>query len=173
MMALTSRNILASQPQQELSSRSIKFTSINTNSLVALQRRYDLHNYIAENDFDIVLICKTKLNDGHRLQFANYDFIQVNRSSGKGGGVTAILVKNHFDYVTIHTPSSRDNKIIEYTILKIKIAAHNLYVIAIYANNETSNHFTDELNDLFVKLRLQCEENRYIVAGDFNARHTS
>lgn len=126
-----------------------------------------------ENDFNVVLICETKLNDLYWLQFANYDLIKVNRGSRKGSGSTAILDRKNLDYEEIHTHSSRDNKIVEYSIIKLKITTHNLYIVVLYANNNEENHFfIDELENLFVKLNFRAQENFYAIASDFNARLT-
>lgn len=154
---------------------SLKVASINVNSLISLSKRYDLFNFVTENDLDIVLICETKLNNNHRLQFSNYELMRTNRANNKNGGGTAILVKNTLPFELIPTPSSRNNKILEYTIIKIKTISlqSNLYLIALYANNDTNHFFIDELNTLFEKLNLNSPNNFYIIAGDFNARHTA
>lgn len=73
-------------------------------------------------------------------------------------------------------PSSSKNKIIEYTIIKLTTASkkRNLFIVSIYAShrNTTKEAFTNELSELFMKLKLQNPENKYIIAGDMNARHT-
>ncbi|OXU17003.1 hypothetical protein TSAR_006388 [Trichomalopsis sarcophagae] len=46
-------------------------------------------------------------------------------------------------------------------------------MIALYANNKECRTFTDELNLLFHKLNLDAPNDYYIIADDFNARHTA
>ncbi|XP_011314664.1 uncharacterized protein [Fopius arisanus] len=51
----------------------------------------------------------------------------------------------------------------------------HLYVISLYASQRSRNRqdFTNELNQIFSELRLDRSKNFFILAGDFNARHTS
>lgn len=60
----------------------------------------------------------------------------------------------------------------EYTIVETKFSRQNLFIITLYANNDSGRQFTDELNTLFNGLKLHLTDNFYIIAGDFNVRHT-
>lgn len=90
-----------------------------------------------------------------------------------GGGGTAILIRRSIPFTQIFTPSSKNNKITEYTIARIGDDQYNLYFIAIYANNDEDQVFVDEINTLFDVLDLSAAGNYYVIAGDFNARHTA
>lgn len=158
------------EPTQNLGS--IKIASINSNSLVSHSKRFELLNFIEKHDIDIALVSETKLNHRHNLEFANYKMVRNDRTASSKGGGTAILVRNVIPFELVYTPSSANNKILEYSIIKIKTASSFLLIIALYANNEVSHLFTDELDDLFVKLNLHAANNFYVIAGDFNARHT-
>lgn len=48
-----------------------------------------------------------------------------------------------------------------------------LLIITIYAMRDWNNQFIPELKYIFEKLKLENNNNFYIIAGDFNARHTS
>ena len=54
----------------------------------------------------------------------------------------------------------------------IKLQSKKLFIIAAYANNQANKKFINELDYLFNKLNLIDVNNLYVVAGDFNARHT-
>jgi hypothetical protein len=48
-----------------------------------------------------------------------------------------------------------------------------LYIISAYAGRKGNKFFIEELQQIFVHLNLNHHLNYYIIAGDFNARHTS
>ena len=90
-------NCALTQPQHTSRNANIallKILSINTNSLVALNKRYNLLQFISKNNIDIALTCETKLNHRHKIQFANYNIIRTDRSPKSKGGGTAIIIKN-------------------------------------------------------------------------------
>ena len=151
----------------------LKIASINVNSIVTLNKRYDLHTFVETHNFDIILICETKLNNRHKIQFSEYNLIRTDRAANSKGGGTAILIKNNIPYEIIYSPSSKSNEIIEYTIALIKLETKELYLIALYSNNLEKKKFIIELEYLFAKLKLNDADNLYIIAGDFNARHTA
>lgn len=157
----------------EQDSSFLKLASINKNSLFALARRTDSINFAIENDLDISILCKTHLSAKMRLQSPIYDFIRTDRSGGRGGGGTGILIKRIIPFTRLYSPSSRNNGIIEYTIIKIELGRRNLFLVALYANNEANASFLVKLETLFNKLELHSINNYYIIAGDFNARHKS
>ncbi|OXU17002.1 hypothetical protein TSAR_006387 [Trichomalopsis sarcophagae] len=109
----------------------------------------------------------------HVNRLANYDLIRVDRKSSLRGGGTAILINSSIKYEKIFFPSSSNNKILEYAIIKIKSDNHNIFLAALYANNDVNKIFTNEINYLFEKLNIHSPNNYFIMAGDLNARHTS
>lgn len=110
-------------------------------------------------------------NDTHSAAFADDFIVLVADQKAERG--TAVLIKNTIPYERVYTPSSVGNKIIEYFIVKIKIELGWLHIISLLANNEADHSFTSELNTLFTKLDLDSERNFFIIAGDFNARHSA
>ena len=152
----------------------LQIAQINVNSIIANLRRYNLQKFIDNHSPDILLLSETKLNPKYKPYFPNYTILRSDRPSSKRGGGTAILIKENISHERIYTPSSAHNKILEYTIIKIKLN-HNkkLYVISAYANNEDNEIFINEINYLFNKLNLSSHNNYYLLAGDLNARHQS
>uniref|UniRef100_A0ABD2WMY3 Endonuclease/exonuclease/phosphatase domain-containing protein n=1 Tax=Trichogramma kaykai TaxID=54128 RepID=A0ABD2WMY3_9HYME len=139
--------------------------------IVATSKRNDLLYFTENNKFDIVLICENKLKARHKIQFENYNIIRNDRALNNGGG-TAILIKNTIPYETIHHPSSINNTIVEFTIICIKSDHSNLFIVSLYTNNKENHTFIDELDQLTDALKLRRSCNYYIIAGDFNAKHT-
>ena len=151
---------------------SLKIIAINTNSLISLSKRYKLLNFLDTNKPDIALISETKLNKRYKIQFENYDIIRADRLNSQKGGGTAIIINRHFPYQQIFSPSSSNNKIVEYTRIKIQNNNYNLFITSLYVNNLGKRIFIDEIKDLFHKLDLTRGKNYYVMAGDLNARHT-
>ena len=119
------------------------------------------------------MISETKLNKWHKLQFKDYDIVRTDRPGALKGGGSAIMIKNSIQYTQIFTPTSMNNEITEFTIIKIKLKNNfNLYVVSLYANNESSNSFISEINKLFEQLNLSSPNNYYVISGDLNSRHT-
>ena len=151
----------------------LKIASINVNSIVSHSKRLELINFSESYNPDIILMSETKLNSRHQINFKNYEIIRTDRPNSTKGGGTAIMIKNSLSYTQIFTPSSLNNKITEFTIIKIKLKNNqNLYIVSIYANNECENAFINEIIKLFAQLNLSSPNNFYIIAGDLNARNT-
>lgn len=157
----------------ELNHTNLKIISINVNSIVSLQRRNELLIFINRNNPDIVLLNETKLKPFHNIEFKNYNFIRTDRLTNKGGG-TAILTRRSLDYEIISNPSSINNTLLKFTIIKIKLKnGSNLYIISSYATNDNRDIFIAKLNSLCEKLKFFLPENYYLLIGDLNARHNN
>lgn len=138
----------------ELRNNSLKIISINVNSIVTIQRRNELLNFLHINDPDFLLLNETKLKPHHTIALKNYFIIRTDRIIIKGGG-TAILVKRDIEFETITNSSSIKNKLLEFTIIKIKLKNHNnLFIICAYATNDNRDLFITELNTICEKLKL-------------------
>ena len=166
---LTVRDVINGDSPHTLDS--LKIISVNTNSLISLNKREELLNFLNSENPDVALICETKLSARYKLQFLNYELIRTDRLNSQKGGGTAILMKRNIRFEQIFFPSSKNNKALEYTIIKTQTANHNLYIVALYANNLEKKIFIDEINTLFSKLDLIDCRNYFVMAGDLNARH--
>ena len=152
---------------------SLKIASINVNSSISLNKRQDLLSFTNNNNnLDIILLGDTKLSKKLKIQFSQYDLIRIDRNNAHIGEGVARLIKQSIPYTHIYSPSSINNIILEFAIINLKVAYHNLFIIAANANNNASRIFVDEVNLLFNKLKLESPDNYYIIAGDFNSRHT-
>ncbi|KAK2577805.1 hypothetical protein KPH14_000698, partial [Odynerus spinipes] len=117
---------------------------------------------------------ETKLNDRHKIYLNNHQIVRTDRPNTRHGGGTAIAIHNKFSYTTIHHPNSRNNKVIEFTTIKIKINAQkSLLFISLYATQNSTNTFIKELNNLVEDSNLANNNVFYVIAGDFNARNTT
>lgn len=140
---------------------SLKIMSINVDSLVSHPKRFDLATFISDN----------KLNPRYELHFNGFNLIRTDRGATSKGGGTAILNRENLKYEPIFSPSSSNNVILEYTIIKLQLTNKTLYLIAVYANNKDQILYTAELSTLFDKLHLNRDTHFYLLAGNLNSRH--
>ena len=73
--------------------RNLKIIEININSIIKVNRSYELLNFINLQNPDIVLLNETKLKTNHKLFFQYSELILKDRSNASKGGGTAILIK--------------------------------------------------------------------------------
>ncbi|XP_017892292.1 uncharacterized protein LOC108632312 [Ceratina calcarata] len=149
----------------------LKIAAINANSICSNSRRFDLYNFANNFNHDIIFISETKLSARHKISFKNYNFVRSDRPNAVLGGGTAILLKKDIPFELIKQPSSKQNKILEYTIVKITTQSNeHLFLISAYAPSDNRRLFINELDNLFIRLNLASESHFYILAGDLNAR---
>lgn len=159
---------------KKITKKSLKIISINVNSIITNQRRASLLNLINKHNPDITLISETKLNKTHKIQFKNYDIIRTDRYNATQGGGTAILIKKPIAYQHITPKSQQENNKLETTIIKLELKENeNLFIISAYTSHGNNEQFNQDFNNLFKNLQLNQNKNYYIIAGDFNAKHTS
>lgn len=149
----------------------IKVIVANVNSIISNYKRTQLLDFLKKNKPDLMLINETKLNKRHTLFFENYNTVRVDRDAGNGGGGTAILVKKNIKHSQIHINGG--SSILEKSIINIKLKNNNkLYIVSVYAKKGKQSEFIEELNQLFSQLALNNASNYFMIAGDFNAKHT-
>lgn len=151
-----------------------KIAAINTNSIGTIKRRYHLQKFIEVNHLDICLISETKLNPKHKVELSNHHLIRTDIPNSRQGGDTAIAIHKKFKYTTIQHPNSSNNKIIESTVIKIKMNSQITFlIVSIYANHDQTNILMKELNKLADDLKLANDNNYYLIADDLNAKNTN
>ncbi|XP_015437834.1 PREDICTED: uncharacterized protein LOC107192981 [Dufourea novaeangliae] len=157
--------------QTAILNNEIKVAAINVNSIISNSRRLDLLKFLQEYSHDALLISETKLNARYKISFKNYHVLRTDRPNAKQGGGTAIIIKRNIPFERISYPTSMVNEILEYTIIKIILSnSGNLFLVSIYAKFDNRKLFSKELFNLFSNLRLQDDNNYFIIAGDINAR---
>lgn len=146
-------------------------TAINVNSLVTIQKRFDVLDLARATNSDIMLISETKFNAKHQFNPADYNLIRTDRPAAMAGGGTAILIKNNINYEHIRHPSSLSNKLIEYSIVKLHLNNSSLYIISLYATNDGSSAtFINELVELLDGIKANLPSTYYVIAGDPNIK---
>lgn len=154
--------------------RGLKIISLNVNSIITNSRRANLLGFLVRHKPDIVLLCETKLNKYHNLSFAEYSLYRNDRVNATQGGGTAILVKRGIAFRKVEHFDIQSFSCLETTVISLDLGNHKfLKVISAYATENSIRNFSDEFTRLFQILRLNDLDNYYILAGDFNAKHTS
>lgn len=177
-MATTRKSINTrdKNPNTNTQIKSLKIAAINVNSIRTHHRRFELSQFIEKHKLDIALVSETKLHPTHNIKMKDHEIIRTDRQGQNStGGGTAIIIKKNIEYNIINYPNSLKNEILEYTIINIPTHSkkENLYIISIYAShkNTTKTIFINEITELFCKLKLNNPNNKYIIAGDLNARN--
>ena len=136
------------QKMNQIKVKHLKIISINANSLISNQKRYSMLTLINKETPYIVLISETKLNYRHKVQYKNYSIIRHDRPNATQGGGTAILIKKPLKFKTIQNEKITNFKILETTIIKIKINnKENLFISAAYAAYGNQKQFNDEFDN--------------------------
>ena len=149
----------------------IRVAAINTNSLVANYRRLELLQFLDDYNHDVIFVSETKVNHSHKLTIKDYNIIRNDRPNAIQGGDTAILIRKNIQFEECLLPSITPNEILEHSIIKIPITGGNtLILVSAYAKNDNRHLFFEELDKLFINLKLFSCNTFYIIAGDLNAR---
>lgn len=149
----------------------LSIISINVNSIVKNERRYNLTHFIDQHNPDIVLLNETKLNYRHAFTFADYNFFRNDRTDSVNGGGTGIIIKNNFKYKVIRLKNHNKLNTLEYSILKFVIGSMNLFIISAYAAGHNRANFVQDLDIIFDELNLDDDNNFYVLAGDLKGQH--
>lgn len=114
-------------------------------------------------DFDVILLSETWLSPRDNITVKGFDVVRKDRDENIGGGV-AILVSNALKYQRIYNlDNCRGN--IELCAIQLFLADSKLTVVSCYRPP------TDNINESsWVRFLNQFDE-KFIVAGDFNAHH--
>lgn len=151
----------------------LRIIAINVNSIVSLHKRNDLEDFIRRQKPDLLLVSETKLTPKHKMAIQGYTIIRRDRKNAIFGGGTAIIIKQGTVYDTVNVPIIDSFTCLEITGIYIRLPAGNrLYILAGYASNLTDT-FERELDSLCNALDLRNPRNRYVLAGDLNAKHTA
>lgn len=112
----------------------LKIIAINVNSIQHKTRRLELISLLDEVSPDIALLSETKLYLNHVITLEKYYVIRIEGPHSKQRGETAIIISKNIDYEVIGYPTSKDNVLLKYTIVKIKLSTNqhfkNLFIIS-------------------------------------------
>lgn len=141
--------------------RTLKIAVSNANGL--LRHSLELKAFLYSRNIDIMLISETHFTDKNYINIHNYKIYHTLHPDRKAHGGTAVIIKNKLKH---HESSSYQQEHIQATSIAVEDWAGEIIVTAIYSppKHIISKHsYTEFFNTL---------GNRFLVAGDFNAKHT-
>lgn len=152
----------------------LHIVSVNVNSIVRLNRRDYLNDFLRTQKPDIMLVCETKLTPRHRLTFYNYNLVRQDRRNSILGGGTAILIRKNIKFEIAGSPVTRNFKCLESAGIWISLPnSERICIMSLYASQRNSECFIPEWNSLFTELEFDDAKNYYLLAGDLNAKHSN
>jgi hypothetical protein len=137
----------------------INIAQWNANGIANHKQEIEL--FLKSRAIDILLISETHLTSKSNFKVYGYTCHTVNHPDDKPCGGTAILVKNRIRH---HTLPNFQTKYFQYTAIQITETKPGLTIIATYCPPKypiKTEHFIKMFN---------CFSNRFIMAGDFNAK---
>nr|XP_012234580.1 PREDICTED: RNA-directed DNA polymerase from mobile element jockey-like [Linepithema humile] len=139
----------------------IKIMSWNANGL--LNHQQELQATLDINKIDVCLISETHFTKQSFIKFRGYKVYQTIHPGNAARGGRAIIVKDniyHNEEVKIEAED------IQATVLNIKAKKYNIVVVSLYSPSK-HNIKAERYFELFKNIG-----NRFIIGGDFNAKHT-
>lgn len=143
-------------------SNTLRIASWNANGLN--QRIKELEVYLKTEHIDIALISETHFTYRNYIKIPGYRLYHTTHPSGNARGGTAVLIKQnilHYEQEEIR------EEYLQLTIITINHNGADLNIAAAYCPPRHKIERKQYL-DIFEKLG-----HRFVVAGDFNAKHTA
>lgn len=143
----------------------LKIIEVNTQSLIRLQRRHYLQDFIKTHKPDMMLLCETHLK--HALSIKRFCIVRSD-ISGQGTVGTAIVIRDNIKHNQINTTNWQLTSL-ECTAVLVHTTRGKMCVIACYRSALRYTHIHEDIE----KIVNICDTNQWtmIIGGDFNAKH--
>lgn len=141
-------------------SKPLKIIIWNANGLA--QRALELKQFITEQSADILIISETHFTNKSFLKIPNYNIYNTNHPSGRGHGGTAIIASAKLKCIEL---GQYNHEFLQSTAIQIEDISGALTIAALYC--PPKHTITPDQYCTYLKTLGQ----RYIVGGDFNAKH--
>ena len=131
----------------------------------------EFYNFI--NNYDVILMTETKLDELDQIAFPGFKLITKNRLFKRkaSGGVAALISEKVQSRVSLINNTQQDSLWLKY---KGNNDQRNMVLCLIYVPPENSNYSNisifDEIEDNFIDLKSKNEDFDICIAGDLNAR---
>lgn len=169
MNSLTNTNLHNSH--HNVNKPTLKIAAINVNLIIANYRRYELVMFTKQHKHDTILLSETKVNHKYKLMTNIYDVVRSDRPKSTQSGGTVIVIKKGIQYRIVNYPTSKNNKILEFTLIKMQLTNNaSLYIASTYATNDNRGLFTQKLKNLLTSIKANMYNVHYIIAGDLNIK---
>ena len=150
------------------SPKSHKFKIIHINIRSLVKNLTDVIDIITTESPDILLLCETFLhnNNSTKCIIDNYKFYNVNRSTGKGGGV-GIYVKSSIASSCFYPKTNVPNPDIESIFVKCDTPHGELIVSELYRKPNTPEHYFIEYVEMLCT-ELNDSKDSFVIGTDQN-----
>lgn len=151
----------------------IKVIQINVNSIIALDRRQNLLDFLNYHKPHAALLAETLLRTNHRLNFKNYNFIRNDKNSVNNGRGTGILIKDNlqFDQINTHEWNLQS---LEVTAAVIRTESNqNILLVAAYRRHQARSAIDTRDLDIIMAQKSKWNHCNIVIGGDLNARHAN
>lgn len=135
---------------------------INVNFIVSRQKRHYLKMFMDRHKPDVLMMAEHGLSSRHVFEIDGYNCFRRDRTNGRRGGGTAILVRSNM--MAEGCECNLDG--IECTVVKVRISGGYTYFVSLY-NRPTDilpSGALDGLADLIGPAEA-------VIGGDLNAKH--
>lgn len=127
------------------------------------QHKLELQHFLAKHEIDLMLVSETHLTDKHNFRINGYEVYDTKHPLGRSRGGTAIIIKNRICHYVLNEYSTEE---IQATSVCVDLDKESLVIASIYC--PPNNYISADIYKTFFAALGQ----RFIVAGDFNAKHT-
>ena len=139
----------------------IKICSWNSNGVC--QHRLEIMHFLAQNNVDVLLLSETHLTNKNYFGIPGFIFYKTNHPDGKAHGGTGILIRRRLKHYFL---GSYAHNFLQATTISVNCNGANLTLAAVYCPPRFSLNESQFL-DFFKTLG-----EKFIAAGDYNAKHT-
>lgn len=139
----------------------LKVLTWNANGLI--NKRNELELFLQTNSIDIALITETHFTSWSYLRIHNYKLYECPHPSNRARGGSAVLIRDHIKHDNFTRIQKEEYQV---TAISIEFNHQKLVVAATYC---PPRHRL--LMESYVELFKQLGD-RFILGGDFNAKHT-
>lgn len=123
----------------------------------------ELTQFIYEKNIDVMLLSETHLTNKNNFHIPGYLFYGTNHPDGKAHGGTGILIRNRIKH---HHLNNFDKNYLQSTSIALQLNNGSTTLAAVYCPPRfpiSEDQFMEFFNTL---------GDRFIAAGDYNAKHT-
>lgn len=127
------------------------------------QKKREIEFFLQTNDIDILLLSETHLTSKNNFCIPNFIFYNTNHPDDKAHGGTGILIRNRLKHYALEE-FSKDY--LQATSICLKCWDGDIVISSVYCPpryNISDSNFIEFFKTL---------GNKFIAAGDYNAKHT-
>ncbi len=140
----------------------LRISAWNANGLC--QHAQEVNHFLKTNNIDILLISETRMTNSSKLNISSYRLYPTNHPDGTAQGGSSILMRSNLIH---HVIDPYRLEYIQATTVEINTCSGKIRVSAIYCPPKFNNN-----KEIYLKFLAKLGQ-KFILGGDFNAKHTN